>query len=282
MIAFSANPEDYTNRGRIITPLKDRIDSQIITHYPKNIETGIQITKQEAWQNRNEKEVNIPHYIHEIIENIAKEARESELVDQKSGVSARLSISSLENVISNAERRAFLQNQNEYHIRICDLQALIPAITGKIELVYEGEQEGVTNVAKLLVGKAIKTVFNKYFPLPDKRQKQDSKNNEYDELVNWFSGQKMVAINSNHSDEKYIKSLQTIKPLDSIVKKYFSNAFSTELGFAVAKEFVLESLHQSAFLSKYESNGEYTYKDLVETIFDSIPDDEESDLNYYS
>jgi magnesium chelatase subunit I len=282
LVAFSANPEDYTNRGRIITPLKDRIDSQIITHYPKDIETGLKITKQEAWQNRNEKKFIIPDYIKEIIENIAKEARDNELVDQKSGVSARLSISGLENVISNAERRAFLQNKNEYQIRISDLQALIPAITGKIELVYEGEQEGVTNVARILIGKAVKSVFNKYFPTPEKKQKQSSSNIEYDELINWFSGQKMIYINSNHSDKEYILSLEGIKPLDNIVKKYFSKKIKTELDFAVAKEFVLEALYQSAFLSKYESNGEFTYKDLVETIFNSISDNDENDINYYS
>jgi magnesium chelatase subunit I len=282
LIAFSANPEDYTNRGRIITPLKDRIDSQIITHYPKDIETGIKITEQEAWQNREEKNIRIPFYIKEIIEHVAMEARGSELVDQKSGVSARLSISSLENVISNAERRAFNQNSKDCQVRITDLQALIPAITGKIELVYEGEQEGVTNVAKLLVGKAVKAVFNKYFPLPDKKQKQPSQANEYDELINWFSGQKMVYINSNHSDKEYINSLGGIKPLDTLVKKHVANETKTELDFAVAKEFVLESLHQCAFLSKYESNGEYTYKDLVETIFNSIPDDDEKDIDYFS
>ncbi len=273
LIAFSANPEDYTNRGRIITPLKDRIDSQIITHYPKDIETGIKITEQEAWQNRKEKNIRIPFYIKEIIENVATEARKSELVDQKSGVSARLSISSLENVISNAERRAFLQNTDNCQVRFTDLQAIIPAITGKIELVYEGEQEGVTNVAKLLVGKAVKTVFCKYFPVPDK--KQATQENEYDELINWFSGQKVVYINSNHTDREYINSLGGINPLDNLVKKHVANESKTELDFAIAKEFVLESLHQCAFLSKYESNGEYTYKDLVETIFDSIPEDDE-------
>jgi magnesium chelatase subunit I len=282
IIAFSANPEDYTNRGRIITPLKDRIDSQIITHYPKEIETGILITQQEAWQNRNSEKVSVPHYINEIIENVAVAARESELVDQKSGVSARLPISGLENVISNAERRAFLHKSKEYKIRISDLQALVPAITGKIELVYEGEQEGVNNVAKILIGKAIKNVFNKYFPVPDKRRKQSSQINEYDEIVKWFSGQKMIRINNNFSDAEYIKSLSGITALDKIIKKYFARETSTDLDYAIAKEFVLEALHQFAFLSKYESNGQYTYKDLVETIFNSIPDDDENDIDYYS
>jgi magnesium chelatase subunit I len=180
------------------------------------------------------------------------------------------------------ERRAFLQKSSESKIRITDLQALVPAITGKIELVYEGEQEGVSNVAKILIGKSIKTVFNKYFPVPDKRKKQSSPINEYDEIVDWFSGQKMISISSNSSDEEYIKSLEAIPSLDKIVKNYLSEYIDTKFDLAVAKEFVLEALHQFAFLSKYESNGEYTYKDLVETIFNSMSDEGENDLDYYS
>ncbi len=173
VIAFSANPEDYTNRGNIITPLKDRIDSQIITHYPLQVESGIEITNQEAWQKRErvDSEEQYPHYFREIIEYIAVEARENELIDQKSGVSARLPISCMELLLSNAERRANLNKELHTTIRISDINAVIPAITGKIELVYEGEQEGIINVAKILIGKAIKRVFEKYFPIPEGNRK---------------------------------------------------------------------------------------------------------------
>ncbi|MFC2088577.1 magnesium chelatase [Calditrichota bacterium] len=284
LIAFSANPEDYTNRGRIITPLKDRIDSQIITHYPLNINTGIEITEQEAWQFRNNGSSEIPLYIREIIEHVADEARQSELIDQKSGVSARLAISSLENLISNAERRAFLQKEKNYHIRICDLQSIIPAITGKIELVYEGEQEGLINVAKTLLGKAIKSVFLKYFPVPDqKKSKSSQQSSEYDNILNWFSGQKIVTIDQQCSDSEYIKSLEAVTSLDTIVKKYFhSETNNSKIELAIAKEFVLEGLHQYAFLSKHESNGKFTYKDLMETIFNSMPEDDENEYDFNS
>lgn len=281
VIAFSANPEDYTNRGRIITPLKDRIDSQIITHYPLNINTGIEITKQEAWQFRSNGSIKIPFYIREIIEHVANEARRSELIDQKSGVSARLTISSLENVISNAEKRALLHNEKYCHIRICDLQSIIPAITGKIELVYEGEQEGLISVAKILLGKAIKSVFHKYFPFPDqKKKKQSEQTTEYDTLLNWFSGEKIITIDQQSTDAEYISSLQGISNLDNLVKKYFhSEITNSKIELAVAKEFVLEGLHQSSYLSKYEANGKFTYKDLVETIFNSLPENDDSEFD---
>lgn len=148
MIVFTANPEDYTNRGSIITPLKDRIDSQIFTHYPRTIEDAIRITEQEASLDRDGKEIIIPHYFKEIIEQIAFEARKSEFVDQKSGVSARLTIAALENLVSNAERRAIFLNDKYIVPRICDLAHVLPGMTGKIELVFEGEQEGPLKVGK--------------------------------------------------------------------------------------------------------------------------------------
>ncbi|HBX67234.1 MAG TPA: magnesium chelatase, partial [Balneolaceae bacterium] len=152
-MAFSANPEDYTNRGNIITPLKDRIDSQIITHYPKELETGVNITRQEAWQERETGiKINIPELYREVIEKAAFEARDSEYVDQKSGVSTRMTITALEQVVSSAERRAILNDEKETNIRVADLYHMVPALTGKIELVYEGEQEGAISVAKHILG----------------------------------------------------------------------------------------------------------------------------------
>ncbi|MEL6614485.1 MAG: magnesium chelatase, partial [Bacteroidota bacterium] len=145
LMVFTANPEDYTNRGSIITPLKDRIDSQILTHYPRELEIGVEITRQEAWQDRAASggvTVHVPHVFREIVEQVAFEARDSEYVDQKSGVSARLTRAALEDLVSAAERRALLNGETETTLRATDLMAIEPAVTGKVELVYEGEQEG--------------------------------------------------------------------------------------------------------------------------------------------
>jgi magnesium chelatase subunit I len=284
VIAFSANPEDYTNRGNIITPLKDRIDSQIITHYPLTIEDGIEITEQEAWQDREKFNGQmIPYYFREIIEYVAKEARENELIDQKSGVSARLPISCLELMISNAERRANIHGDKNYSLRISDLQAVIPAITGKIELVYEGEQEGVINVAKILVGKAVKKVFDKYFPLPEAKRKEklSVKDVELEKILSWFSENNMVSVDSQGDDKSYIQSVSQVKAVDEFVKKYFpSEEITDDIKLAVATEFVLESLYQGSFLSKFEADDKVTYKDLIGTIFNSLPEDDERDLDY--
>lgn len=286
LIAFSANPEDYTNRGNIITPLKDRIDSQIITHYPLTIEDGIKITNQEAWQDRDQFDRSkIPHYFREIIEYIAKEARENDLIDQKSGVSARLPISCLELMISNAERRANSYNSQDYTLRISDLQAAIPAITGKIELVYEGEQEGVINVAKILIGKALKKVFEKYFPVPDMKTKENisSQNTELEKILTWFANNNMIRVDSMGESKDYIASMSPLDALEIYVKKNFpASEIQNKIDLAVVKEFVLEALFQSSFLSKFEANDQVTYKDLVGTIFNSLPEDDERDINYYS
>src|SRR5215212_1754765 len=156
---FTANPEDYTNRGSIVTPLKDRIGSQIITHYPKDVQTAIAITQQEAKVNAGQENITVPKLAQELLEQIGFEARNSEYIDPKSGVSARLSISAYENLVSTAERRMLLTGEKAATIRITDFAGVVPAITGKVELVYEGEQEGAHIVAKNLVGKAIRTLF---------------------------------------------------------------------------------------------------------------------------
>jgi len=166
VILFTANPEDYTNRGNIITPLKDRIDSQILTHYPRSMEDAILITEQEAHVSRNGKQIVIPRFFREIIEQVAFEARKSEFVDQKSGVSARLTIAAMENLVSNAERRAIMVGEPVLTPRMCDLPHVLPGLTGKIELVFEGEQEGSVKVGRALVGKAVRETFRRYFPDP--------------------------------------------------------------------------------------------------------------------
>src|ERR1044071_3891514 len=173
LFVFTANPEDYTNRGSIVTPLKDRIQSQILTHYPKSIETALEITEQEAHVLEEQKaKVRISDLVKRLIEQISFEARASEYVDKKSGVSARLSISALENAYSAAERRAIINNEKETQVWLNDLVGIIPSITGKIELVYEGEQEGPFQVAMNLVEKAIRSQFVNYFPNPDALKKK--------------------------------------------------------------------------------------------------------------
>ncbi|HRI29491.1 MAG TPA: sigma 54-interacting transcriptional regulator, partial [Chitinophagales bacterium] len=183
---FTANPEDYTNRGSIVTPLKDRIESQILTHYPPTIEIARAITEQEAHlPPEQQTNITINNLAKDLIEQIAFEARNSEFVDAKSGVSARLTISAMENLASAAERRMLINAEASTHVRVGDFWGVIPAITGKIELVYEGEQEGPFIVAQNLIGKAIRALFVKYFPNPEhiKRKKQRS---IYQPIIDWF------------------------------------------------------------------------------------------------
>ena len=176
MFVFTANPEDYTNRGAIVTPLKDRIESQILTHYPTTIENSLFITEQEASVHTEQvKKVHVSDLVKRLIEQVSFEARGSEFVDKKSGVSARLTISAFENAISAAERRAIRNKEKETQVWISDLTGIIPSITGKIELVYEGEQEGPYQVAYNLVEKAIRTQFVKYFPNPESFKKEENK-----------------------------------------------------------------------------------------------------------
>ena len=215
MMVFSANPEDYTNRGNIISPLKDRVDSQIITHYPRTIRDGIEITKQEAWENRTDGtpetiHVHLPRYFREIIEQVAFEARSSEYVDQQSGVSARMTRTALEDLISTAERRALMHGESETVVRISDLTYIEPAITGKIELVYEGEQEGVQSVARLLVGQAIKSIFRTYFPDPANRKEGRS---PFRPILEWFAGGHVVDVQPDMSSQEYAHALDQVNGL---------------------------------------------------------------------
>src|SRR4026208_311487 len=197
LFVFTANPEDYTNRGAIVTPLKDRIESQILTHYPKTLEMALEITEQEAVIADEQKErIKVSDLVKRLIEQVAFEARGSEFVDKKSGVSARLTISAFENAISAAERRAIVNNEKQTQVWIADLVGIIPSITGKVELVYEGEQEGPYQVAMNLVDKAIRSQFVQYFPNPDtlkKRkaaikpsQQEKPEDNPYKSVIAWF------------------------------------------------------------------------------------------------
>jgi len=196
LFVFTANPEDYTNRGSIVTPLKDRIQSQILTHYPKSIETSLMITEQEAKINDAQKKlVSISDLAKRLVEQVAFEARSNEYVDKKSGVSARLTIAAFENAVSSAERRAIMHNEKNTQVWISDLTGIIPSITGKIELVYEGEQEGPYEVALNLLNKSIRNQFIQYFPNPElnKKRKTNKKSaeepaveNPYKLITAWF------------------------------------------------------------------------------------------------
>lgn len=267
-MVFTANPEDYTNRGNIITPLKDRIDSQIITHYPKTLEAGIQITDTYSWIKRNEGKVTIPYYFKEIIEMIAMQARVSEFVDQKSGVSARLTISSMENLISNAERRAILNNEEDIYLRVCDINAVLPGMTGKMELVFEGEQEGAIKVSRALISKAVREIYKKYFPDPLQRKKKTDKQeaDPYTEIIEWFQYGGKINIKDDMSFKDYFKELKKVDGLEKFVKR-FSQYYETEYELATLMEFVLDGLHQNSKIAKDDADSIVSYKDMVGSMF---------------
>jgi len=214
---FTANPEDYTNRGSIVTPLKDRIGSQIMTHYPKTIDIAKIITHQES-SVRDSKDVYVPEIAKDIIEQISFEARESVYVDSKSGVSARLSISAFENLISSAKRRMLINGETNTTIRMTDFNAVISAINGKIELVYEGEQEGATEISRLLILESVRTFFVNYFPKIKKLNKSEELD-PYSEVLDWFKNKELF-IDENLDNKSYDDTFKTIKVLKKFVKNH--------------------------------------------------------------
>ena len=256
---FTANPEDYTNRGSIVTPLKDRIGSQILTHYPKDIETAKKITNQEIKATLSQKEnIYLPSLAADLLEEISFEARQSEYIDEKSGVSARLSISALENLLSSAEQRLLRNNESKTTVRLSDFSSIIPAITGKVELVYEGEQEGAEFVANKLIDSAIKTLFEKNFPKIEKLEKQGI-NTPYDDLVTWFFNESKFEILNGISEKEYQKKLLSIEPLNKLLKEYHPEALKEDIYFL--NEFVLWGLVQFKKLSKVEYSEGIEIKD---------------------
>ena len=266
LFVFTANPEDYTNRGSIVTPLKDRIESQILTHYPKSIETALIITEQEAEIHEEQKtKVKISDLVKRLIEQISFEARGSEFVDKKSGVSARLSISAFENAISAAERRAIVNKEKETQVWISDLVGIIPSITGKIELVYEGEQEGPYQVAMNLMDKSIRSQFVHYFPNPDtvkkKRNQQGQDENPYKSIQTWFDKGNSLNILFNTTDQEKIHQLYKVDGLNAFVKKFFRHANEKEA--ALLMEFVLHGLAAYSLISKKIVEGKIEFKDLM-------------------
>jgi magnesium chelatase subunit I len=247
---FTANPEDYTNRGSIVTPLKDRIGSQILTHYPKDIETAKKITNQEIKATLSQKEnIYLPFLAADLLEEISFEARQSEYIDEKSGVSARLSISALENLLSSAEQRLLRNNESKTTVRLSDFSSIVPAITGKVELVYEGEQEGAEFVANKLIDSAIKTLFEKNFPKIEKLEKQGA-NTPYDDLVTWFFNASKFEILNGISEKEYQKKLLSIEPLNKLLKEYQPEALKEDIYFL--NEFILWGLVEFKKLSKVE------------------------------
>jgi len=214
---FTANPEDYTNRGSIVTPLKDRIGSQIMTHYPKTIDIAKIITHQES-SVEDSKDVYVPEIAKDIIEQISFEARESVYVDSKSGVSARLSISAFENLISSAKRRMLINGESNTTVRMTDFNAVISAINGKIELVYEGEQEGATEISRLLILESVRTFFVNYFPKIKKLNKSEELD-PYSEVLDWFKNKELF-IDENLDNKSYNDTFKTIKVLKKFVKNH--------------------------------------------------------------
>jgi len=257
---FTANPEDYTNRGSIVTPLKDRIGSQILTHYPQDIETAKIITQQEAQKVSAQKEfIKVPELAKDLLEQVVFEARESEFIDAKSGVSARLSISAYENLLSTAERRALISGDSNTMIRLSDFDGIIPAITGKVELVYEGEQEGAHVVAENLIRKAIKTLFPSYFPEIKKLEKQHVET-PYDDIVSWFfNADEDFELLDDFTEIQYKNELDKIKPFDAFLEKHQPNMIQEDRYFV--KEFVLWALVEYKKLSKYRFAEGTQFKD---------------------
>jgi len=299
VLVFSANPEDYTSRGNIITPLKDRIDSQILTHYPQSVETAMQITQQEAWLDRKVKPaIDIPAYVHELIEQIAFVARDSELVDQSSGVSARLTISAMELLQSNLERRAAMTGDTQIFPRLSDLAMVLPAITGKVEMVYEGEQQGAEVVARKLIGTAVGKLFESKFPpveragvsgRADRRYEMDQDDLDdafagrrvkkpqpppreeprtnvksepnYDGILAWFVDGNKVTVSDEQPFAEYFRELNRIPKLAETARKYVQAKNDFEQAFWM--EMVLEGMHQALRLAREDLDSTITFHELM-------------------
>jgi magnesium chelatase subunit I len=284
LMVYSANPEDYTNRGNIITPLKDRIDSQILTHYPEDRESAMAITAQEAWIRRGgDFELAVPPWFRELIEEVAFAARRSEYVNQASGVSARMSISLLENVLSNMERRGFIHGEKRIYPRIGDLHAAVTAMTGKIELVYEGEQQGAAIISRKIIGEAVKDTFKRYFPDPSPKKRARAKDGEgasrpqkpeispYQPILAWFSKGNTVETSDEIPYAEYAERLGRVDGLEEMAKKHLRPA-EKDGEAASGMEFVLEALHQSSMVSKWEDRSRTEYRDMLKAMFAGMAD----------
>jgi magnesium chelatase subunit I len=240
-LVFTANPEDYTARGKIITPLKDRIGSEIRTHYPATVEEGIAITTQEAWATRNGNKLVIPKYVREVIERIAFGAREDKKIDKRSGVSQRLPISCMENVISNAERRAIRHREQVTVPRIGDVYAALPAITGKLELEYEGEMKGADHVGRELIRSAIAKTYDQYFSGANMQQ-----------VIQWFDLGGEIQLAENAAATNVLQTLRNIQGLMDKLTRVNVGPKDAQEAQVSAAEFVLEGLHAHKRIGRNE------------------------------
>jgi len=272
LLVFSANPEDYTNRGSIITPLKDRISSQILTHYPADATIAAQISGQEAWLERGNEAVVIPAAVRLLIEEISIAARHSDLIDQTSGVSARLAISALELLCSNLERRALITGDSTVQPRICDLHMLLPAITGKVEMVYEGEQQGTEVVARKLVGEAVKKAFAEHFPAVGAEvgrelggEAEPAGDNDpaspYAGIVGWFAAGNVVTLTDEQPFADYQSELAQVPGLFELVREHADEPIPEQEAWLA--ELVLEGLHQQLKLAREDLDSQIHYKEMV-------------------
>ncbi len=276
---FTANPEDYTNRGSIVTPLKDRIESQILTHYPATIADGKSITTQEAAISDAQKNVVVvPELIRDLIEHIAFAARTSEFVDEKSGVSARLTIAAMENIISTAERRALIHHEQQTVVRISDIAGVFPAITGKIEMVYEGEQEGPIRVAQNIVDKAIRNLFVQYFPNPSKPKKGKRNAEEkslYKEVQSYFEQGNTVDLMADIPDASYAETIGKITGLRDLVLSKVPDVPKAE--WNTWMEFVLHGMAAYSLLSKFPLEQGHQFSDITSAMFNYGKEDDVDD-----
>ena len=263
VLVFSANPEDYTARGKIITPLKDRIGSEIRTHYPATLEEGITITGQEAWTVRGRDGLYVPTFVGEVIEQIAFCAREDKRVDKRSGVSQRLPISCMENVISNAEQRAIHHREDLAVPRIGDIYAALPAITGKLELEYEGEMKGADTVVREIIRAAVAKVFDRYFENVDMRQ-----------VVQWFDLGGEIGIRDSSPSREIGEQLRNIQGLEDKLGSLGLKHMNSSGVKVAAAEFVLEGLHAHKRIGRNEERvfrGEEKSARRVESIREEPP-----------
>lgn len=253
---FTANPEDYTNRGSIVTPLKDRIGSQIFTHYPKTIALARQITEQEALISKEDKaQIQVPGLAKDLLEEVAFAARDSEYVDAKSGVSARLTISAMENLMAAAKLRLIESEAEKTTVRLLDFLSIIPSVTGKIELVYEGEQEGADHVAKILIDKAVMTQFEMIFPRIPKLEKEGIKA-PYTDVIKWFN-KNSLELNFDDTDQEFYAKLNSVKPLSEIIGEYADQLSPEDQNFC--KELILWALTINNKLDKSENEKAFTF-----------------------
>ena len=274
LVVFSANPEDYTNRGSIITPLKDRIESQITTHYPRTAADALSITRQEAWTGRDGPvQVRIPELIETAVEEAVFEARRSEFVDPASGVSQRAAISAVECVASNAERRGLATGESAVDARVADLWAAAPALAGKMELVYEGEQQGTEAVARRVLGTAVRRLFESRFPPVEEKRPGRKRRGEdagpspapggesYGEVVSWFASGNTVEITDASTEAAHRAALEGVGGLRDLVRKHAAPADADEE--LLLMELALEGLHQHSVIARDDLDGRVSFKDML-------------------